>query len=837
MRWHRVCLLGDRALEQHDPNGRPIEVWGGAECTINRVGDQYFDQFARSGHSERQEDLDLFAALGIRALRYPVLWERTAPDGSERADWTWSDERLGRLRALGVRPIVGLVHHGSGPRDTNLLDPAFPERLAEFAAAVAQRYPWVEEWTPVNEPLTTARFAALYGHWYPHARDDLAFARALLTQCRAVVLAMRAIRAASPVARLVQTDDLGKSYSTPALAYQAEFENERRWVTFDLLAGRLTPDRPMWRWLRKVGLAEADLAWFLDNPCPPDIVGVNTYLSSERFLDERLDRYPTETPGTNGRHSYVDVLAARVLPGGAAGPEALLREAWERYRLPVAVTEAHNGSTREEQLRWLDEVWRAAEGARAVGADVRAVTVWSLLGAYDWHTLVTRDEGVYEPGVFDLRAPTPRPTAVARMTRDLATTGRHAHPVLATPGWWRRPDRFIYGHVAVGDRLEPAATGGDSERLPGAPILIIGVGGPLGGALARECRSRGLPTLLLDDRQVDLADPGALDGLLRASKPWAVIDAGDGVRPDAVEPGAVHPDSRTAGPSVALAAACAAHGLPLLAFSSDLVFAGVGNEPYTESNLVGPTDDAGRSLATAEVGVLAAHPTALLVRTGPLFGWRQGSDVVATALEALAAGLPFVAPRDETVSPTHVDDLVSAALDLLVDGERGTWHLVNPGAASWDDFLREAAVLAGLDPSGLVRPASPSGEADRPRHAVLGSERGWPLPPLTDALARYVRWIRSDAVPLAAPPWEVDRLVAETTIVGEDGLRRPDAVATERGLTEPPTGAATDVVISVGSAPDGTSADGQPAGHQPPRRPDGAIASWRPNDAQLVADP
>jgi hypothetical protein len=62
------------------------------------------------------------------------------------------------------------VHHGSGPRHTDLLDPAFATGLADYAGAVAARYPWVTDWTPVNEPLTTARFAALYGFWYPHAR-------------------------------------------------------------------------------------------------------------------------------------------------------------------------------------------------------------------------------------------------------------------------------------------------------------------------------------------------------------------------------------------------------------------------------------------------------------------------------------------------------------------------------------------------------------------------------------------------------------------------------------------------------------------------------------------
>ena len=113
-----------------------IEVWGGHECTVNRVGDAWRDQTLLSGHQDRIEDLDLFAGLGLKALRYPVLWERTEIEPG-RYDWTWADARLGRLRDLGIRPIVGLVHHGSGPERTNLLDPGFVDDLAAFAAAAA----------------------------------------------------------------------------------------------------------------------------------------------------------------------------------------------------------------------------------------------------------------------------------------------------------------------------------------------------------------------------------------------------------------------------------------------------------------------------------------------------------------------------------------------------------------------------------------------------------------------------------------------------------------------------------------------------------------------------
>src|SRR5687767_10393268 len=204
-----------------------MEVWGGIECTVNRVGPRYFDQVARTGHEQRLEDLDRFADLGITAIRYPLLWERMASEGSD-VEFAWADERLGRLREIGIRPIAGLLHHGSGPRETNLLDPDFARRFAEYARALAERYPWILEWTPINEPVTTARFSGLYGHWYPHGRALHLFVRALLNQCRAIVLAMREIRQINPQARLITTDDYGRSSSTPALAYQAIYQNQRR---------------------------------------------------------------------------------------------------------------------------------------------------------------------------------------------------------------------------------------------------------------------------------------------------------------------------------------------------------------------------------------------------------------------------------------------------------------------------------------------------------------------------------------------------------------------------------------------------------------------------------
>src|SRR5919112_129913 len=224
----------------------PPELWGGAECTIVRLHDAYRDQAAETGHRDRRGDIDLMADLGLTTVRFPILWEAVAPESPDKLDFAWTDDRLAMLREAGIKVIGGLLHHGSGPGYTDLLDPDFPKKLADYAARVAERYPWIEMWTPVNEPLTTARFSALYGHWYPHHRDRPSFMRALVTQCRGTLEAMTAIRAQVPGARLVQTEDLGKTFSTAPLRYQAIHENDRRWLSFDLLCGMVDRRHNWW---------------------------------------------------------------------------------------------------------------------------------------------------------------------------------------------------------------------------------------------------------------------------------------------------------------------------------------------------------------------------------------------------------------------------------------------------------------------------------------------------------------------------------------------------------------------------------------------------------------
>ncbi len=717
----------------------PIEWWGGPEYTLNRVGDRYTDQTERSGHARRLEDLDRFAGLGLSALRYPVLWERIAPRSIDDPDWRWTDERLPEIRARGMRPIAGLLHHGSGPAYTSLLDPRFPALLARFARMVAERYPWLGDYTPVNEPLTTARFSALYGHWYPHERSNRAFVRALLNQVWGVVLAMREIRAVNPAARLIQTDDCGRCFGTPPTSRQVRFENRRRWLTWDLLAGRVDAAHPLRRYLETCGASARELDGLVDDPVRIDVVGLNYYVTSDRMLDHRVERYPAATHGGNGRMAYADVEAVRARRHGLAGHRAHLLEAWRRYQLPLAITEVHLACTREEQARWLLEAWHAAHGARTDGADVVAITPWALLGSFDWDSLVTQERGHYESGAFDIRGREPRPTAVAAVIRQLAHGEMATHPGLERAGWWRRPERLLYT-TALQTRRSGQRRG---------PLLILGATGTLGRAFQRVAVMRALPACAAGRRDVDITDAAAVHQLVARVRPWAVINAAGYVRVDDAEreSGACFDVNTTGAEHVA--AACQAIGVPLVTYSTDLVFDGSRDRPYTEDDAPGPLNVYGSSKAAAERRVLDLMPEALVVRTSAFFGpWDRHNFAVRT-LEALHRGQAWRAAEDVVVSPTYVPDLVDATLDLLMDRECGIWHLTNEGAMSWFAFAQAVARACGAR-ADLITPAAAAElgwPAPRPAYSALGSVRGRMMRSTEEALTAFAAAV---ADPLAA---------------------------------------------------------------------------------------
>ena len=268
--------------------------------------------------------------------------------------------------------------------------------------------------------------------------------------------------------------------------------------------------------------------------------------------------------------------------------------------------------------------------------------------------------------------------------------------------------------------------------LHGTPLLITGATGTLGRAFARICEHRGIAHRLTTRAELDIADPVSVHRMLTKVRPWAVINTAGFVRvADAENERDACFRENSFGPEQ-LALGCAAAGIPLVTFSSDLVFDGLAGRPYTEGDEANPTSVYGASKQDAERRVLAAHPEALVIRTSAFFGPWDQHNFVWHALSTLGRGDSFHASADAVVSPTYVPDLVHATLDLLVDGERGLWHVANAGETSWHGFADMAAAGAGLKAVRIEAERDPA-----PTNRSLGSSRGLLLRPLDEALASF----------------------------------------------------------------------------------------------------
>jgi dTDP-4-dehydrorhamnose reductase len=708
------------SMDINSSNCKP-ELWAGMECTINRVGDTFRDQLDYTGHYSRSDDLARLAGLNIKAIRYPLLWERFQPEVTTKINFDRPRRDIDFLNASGIEPIVGLLHHGSGPRFTDLLDPKFATKFCAYAEEVIKAFPGVKFFTPINEPLTTARFSGLYGLWYPHHTKPLSFAKALLNQMKGVVLAMKAIREINPEAKLIQTEDLGKTHSTPLLQYQADFENERRWLTFDLLCGRVSEDHPMWKYFTSIGIREEDLEFFLENRCEPDILGLNYYVTSERFLNENVESFPNYAIGGNEQHRYVDTEAVRAQT--CSGLKKLMTEAWERFQIPMAITEAHLACTREEQMRWFQEIWKTACELRSA-IPVKAVTAWTTFGAFDWNSLLTTEAGHYESGAFDIRQGV-RPTALAKMIKTLGSGADFKHPILQRHGWW-----------APEAKQEQVTHLLKQEQ----PVLIIGKFGTLANAFSKICTVRNIGHVALSRSECDVTNENELRRTIDLYKPWAIVNTSGYVDVDAAEQNPAQCLQLNAVGPANLARVCREKGIHLMTFSSDLVFNGSKQQPYHEEDLTQPLNCYGRSKEQGDSAVSKENSDALIIRTSAFFGPWDKYNFAFHVLSALNERRECHVVDDVIISPTYVPHLVNAALDLFIDEESGIWHVANDGAISWAAFAAELANRKGFTRKNLInrKLSDMNWRAARPQFSALTSGKGIALPSLDRAIGEYI---------------------------------------------------------------------------------------------------
>lgn len=368
------------SLPGPDPSGprHRTPFVAGLESTYLPLFD--LDITETSGHQHAwRRDLEPLRGL-VQQIRYPIRWHRVEPSPGH-FDWSGTDAALDHLGELGLSPIVDLMHHTSYPGwlSDGLRDRRFPGAFARFAAAVAERYPWLEAYTLVNEPFSTLHFAGHEGLWPPYDRGPAGLVRLLRNVLPALSAAAATWREALPAARHVWVDTCEHSAGAPGQERIIALANDRRHVVLDLALGHdLDPRRPYLAELLRAGAAPLlELA-----PLQVDVLGLDYYAGHEWWYDDDGGHSPSPHP---------------------RGFAALAAHYAGRYGVDVMLGETNLRGLPSDRASWLKYVLEQYELAVARGVPLRGFCWYPYLDSADWDSLLARPAGRPDPvGVLGL---------------------------------------------------------------------------------------------------------------------------------------------------------------------------------------------------------------------------------------------------------------------------------------------------------------------------------------------------------------------------------------------------------------------------------------------------
>ncbi len=343
------------------------------------------DEMESCGHYRHwREDFALVQEMGIGYLRFGPPIHKTWL-GVGRYDWEFADQTFAELQRRNIVPIVDLCHFGVPDWLGNFQNPDFPELFPVYARAFADRYPWVQLYTPVNEMYICATFSARYGWWNEQLSSDTAFVTALKHLVKANVLAMEAILGARPDAIFVQSESSEYFHAeTPAAIRPAELMNSQRFLSLDLNYGRRL-DSEMYQYLLDNGMTREEYLFFLDNRLKQHcIMGNDYYVTNEHRVAADGSTRPS---------------------GEIFGYSEITRQYHARYRLPVMHTETNlnQGPIGTEAVDWLWKEWANVLRVRNDGVPVVGFTWYSLTDQVDWDSALRVKNGNVNPlGLYDL---------------------------------------------------------------------------------------------------------------------------------------------------------------------------------------------------------------------------------------------------------------------------------------------------------------------------------------------------------------------------------------------------------------------------------------------------
>jgi dTDP-4-dehydrorhamnose reductase len=279
-------------------------------------------------------------------------------------------------------------------------------------------------------------------------------------------------------------------------------------------------------------------------------------------------------------------------------------------------------------------------------------------------------------------------------------------------------------------------------------VLILGAGGMLGCDLRALAPPRH-EVVAFTHADADVTDAPGLGRRIGDAAPDVVINCAAATDVDRCErepEWAYAVNARGAG---SVGEAAAAVGGRLIHISTDFVFSGETDRPYTEEDAPDPVNAYGASKLAGEDAVRLACPPATIVRTQWLYG-RHGKSFPRAILNAARAGKPLKVVADQFGAPTYTRDLARKLLWLAEQPIEGIVHVANAGECSRYDWAVELLRLAGRDevPVQAIRAEEWPAPARRPRRstlsrAVLQRLGADDLPPWRRGVAEFIEELRT----------------------------------------------------------------------------------------------
>lgn len=229
--------------------------------------------------------------------------------------------------------------------------------------------------------------------------------------------------------------------------------------------------------------------------------------------------------------------------------------------------------------------------------------------------------------------------------------------------------------------------------------LVFGKNGQVATELQRQA-----DVIALDRNIADLANPDGCAAAILREKPDVVINAAAYTAVDQAETEEDLATTINAEAPGAMARACAELGIPFLHISTDYVFEGGGDQPWSETDAVDPQNAYGRSKLKGEEAVTTAGGNSAILRTAWVFS-AHGKNFVKTMLRLGETRDELTIVADQIGCPTSAVDIAATLLTMaqkMHEGQSGgIYHFGGQHPASWADFAR--AIFAGKDLSVTVK--------------------------------------------------------------------------------------------------------------------------------------